>query len=454
MQGVSDKACLPNTRVQLLATIMDWVFDPTGTRCFYIYGTAGQGKSAVAHSVARQLEDMGVASSFFAFDRTTRDRAANQLFPTIVRKLAYVDQHHLEQLRGLRADLLETADIHDQCERLFLSCLRDYLVLTPIIIVIDALDECPNDSLDEKRTREALLKAITRCLKDDGLHHYIRFFITARLDPDIRSALIKDSPSTRLHSIDAAAETGADIRKFVSSRLVSSRDVACYVDIVVQAAQTHFECAAVLCRELTNGGKPMSSDARNKLIEQIRSQPGRSLYETYHMILETHLNITDEGCLSVYRQLLAWVLAVRQPQERAVFGKIAELTLPDEDTIGVLEGLGSLLTGTVANTQDPIRPLHTSFRDFVLDDKASGKFAIASDFATADAQLALACFRIMDERRVGLRYNACNLPSPYVYKKRVNNLNDITRHISPGLRYACRKISAHLSRSRSDDTSA
>ncbi|KAL1690695.1 hypothetical protein GGG16DRAFT_55096 [Schizophyllum commune] len=448
MQGASDKACLPNTRVQLLATIMDWVFDPTGTRCFYIYGTAGQGKSAVAHSVARQLEDMGVAASFFAFDRTTRDRAANQLFPTIVRKLAYVDQHHLEQLRGLRTDLLETNDIHDQCERLLLSCLHDYLVLTPIIIVIDALDECPNDSLDEKRTRQALLKAITRCLKDDCLHPYIRFFITARLDSDIRSALLNDSRSTRLHSIDAAAETEADIHKFVSSRLVDSRDVACYVDIVAQAAQTHFECAALLCRELTNGGRPMSRNARRDLIERVKSQPGRTLYETYHLILRTHLDKTDESCLSTYRQLLAWVLAVRQPQPYVVLHEIATLMLPEEDVTSVLEGLGSLLAGTVINSQEPIRSLHTSFRDFVLDAKASGLFAITSEFDAADSQLALACLRIMGRQESGLRYNICDLPSPFVYKKDIKDLSGcLIEHISSGLRYACRELSAHLSRS-------
>ncbi|KAL1723294.1 quinon protein alcohol dehydrogenase-like superfamily [Schizophyllum commune] len=446
MEAASKKACLPDTRVLLLETIMDWVFDPDGSRCFCLYGTAGQGKTAVAHSVARQLADMGVASPFFAFDRNNRERVASQLFPTIARSLAYVIQHQIEQLRKLRADQLETRDIPKQCERLFLSCLRDYLALTPIIIVIDALDECPNDNVDDQKDRESVLKAFIKCIATNGLHRNIRFFVTARLDPDIQTILSGNATLTRLYSIDAAAETRADIRRFVALEL-SDTKTAGYIDIVTDAAQTHFECAAVLCRELKNGGKPMSSDARNKLIERIESQPGRSLYETYQLILETHLDKTDAGCLSVYRQLLSWILTVRQPQSRAVFEEIVDLMLPREDVMGVLEGLGSLLTGTVANDQDPIRPLHTSFRDYVLDAEASGVFCITSEFDAADSQLALACFGIMGRPTNGLRYNICDLPSPFVYKEDVENLDGrLTEHVSPALHYACREISAHLSR--------
>ena len=69
-QAGTSKGCLPNTRVQLLASVMDWVFDPKGPRCLIIHGAAGKGKSAVANSAARILADMGAIAPFFAFDRT------------------------------------------------------------------------------------------------------------------------------------------------------------------------------------------------------------------------------------------------------------------------------------------------------------------------------------------------------------------------------------------------
>ena len=118
----------------------------------------------------------------------------------------------------------------------------------------------------------------------------------------------------------------------------------------------------------------------------------------------------------------------------------------------VLVHLGSLLTGTLAGDNQPIRPLHTSFRDFVLDAEASGPFTIKTAFAVADSQLALACFRLMGRKTIGLRYNICDLPSPFVYKEDVENLDGrLTEHVSPTLRYACREVAAHLSRCENAD---
>ena len=54
-QAGTSKGCLPNTRVQLLASVMDWVFDPKGPRCLIIHGAAGKGKSAVANSAANAV---------------------------------------------------------------------------------------------------------------------------------------------------------------------------------------------------------------------------------------------------------------------------------------------------------------------------------------------------------------------------------------------------------------
>ncbi|KAI4519739.1 WD40 repeat-like protein [Schizophyllum commune Loenen D] len=218
MQPASARECLPNTRVQLLETIMHWALDSTGIRSFLLYGTAGQGKSAVAHSVARQLGEMGVTVAFFAFDRVIHELSASQLFPTISKKLASRDPHYLKQLLALPVDLLETTDIADQCELLFLSCLRNHVVSKPTLIIIDALDECPNDSEDSMDRREELLRALRKCISDD-LHYRIRFLVTTRLESDIQDTFSDDSLLTRLHCIDTNADTNTDIRKFVASKL-------------------------------------------------------------------------------------------------------------------------------------------------------------------------------------------------------------------------------------------
>ncbi|KAI5891985.1 WD40 repeat-like protein [Schizophyllum commune H4-8] len=447
-QAGTSKGCRPNTRVQLLAAIMDWAFDTKGPRCLILHGTAGKGKSAVANSVACILADMGAVAPFFAFDRTNPTRHAHQLYPTLAEKLARYDQHYLDELRSLRTEQLETIDIKDQHRYLMLSALRLYQTRVPTIFVVDALDECRNDDDNSIGERATLIRTLCECIQDRELPPSIRFLITTRPDDTDIAKLLRDDETIVVgRSIDHEENTESDIRKVVEENLRGT-DASGLVDDVVHASQSLFECAAVLCRELTGPNQPKSSAARQDLIRNIRHEPGHPrLYEIYRLVLHTHIGTNDPIYLSTYRQFLAWVLSVRQPQPGVVFQEFAEVLLDGEKIDGMLVHLGSVLTGTLTGDGEPIRPLHTSFRDFVLDAEASGPFAIKPVFAAADSQLALACFGIMSRTGSGLRYNICDLPSPFVYKKDINDLNDrLTKQISPGLQYACRAVSEHLSR--------
>ncbi|KAL1747110.1 WD40-repeat-containing domain protein [Schizophyllum fasciatum] len=444
VQSGSSRACLPNTRVRLLNEIMEWVFSPASSRGLFLRGMAGMGKSAVAHRVTRLLADMGVPAPFFAFDRTRRAGQANQLFPTLAKQLARHDQQYLETLRALHAHQLESLDIQDQHTYLVSTSLCGCTPLVPIIFVIDALDECPNVDADSSGQRSTLLKMLQKCLADTHLHHYIRFFVTTRPDQDICNLFLGPNIPIGWRSIDDAEGTEMDIRTFVDSQLVNT-SVSELGDVITEAAQAHFECAAILCRELTGPRRPMTASKRHQLVERVKTEPGRPLYKTYRVILETHLDIEDKVCVSIYRQLLAWILLVREPQRRPVCQEIAKVVLPKEDVKDIIEGLGSLLSGTSVGDETPIRPLHASFRDFSLDPEESGIYNIAAELASGDAQMAYACFRLMNRPRLGLRSNLCDLPSPFVFKEDVDNLSDrIARYATPGLRYACLHGYAHL----------
>ncbi|KAG6809807.1 hypothetical protein H0H92_014669 [Tricholoma furcatifolium] len=74
------KACIPGTRVALLERIYRWALDPSGQRTLLLNGAGGMGKSAIAHTVARQLESSGDAIvPFFAFNRSIQERSSSQL---------------------------------------------------------------------------------------------------------------------------------------------------------------------------------------------------------------------------------------------------------------------------------------------------------------------------------------------------------------------------------------
>ncbi|KAG6827797.1 hypothetical protein H0H92_010432, partial [Tricholoma furcatifolium] len=115
----SSKACLEGTRVALLEQIYDWVEDPKGARVLLLSGAAGMGKSAVAHTVARDLENHGLAiAPFFAFDRSVQERSSSQLIPTWMRHLAEHNIEFFEYLHFLTDNELCSTDIANQYELL------------------------------------------------------------------------------------------------------------------------------------------------------------------------------------------------------------------------------------------------------------------------------------------------------------------------------------------------
>jgi hypothetical protein len=105
----------------------------------------------------------------------------------------------------------------------------------------------------------------------------------------------------------------------------------------------------------------------------------------------------------------------------------------------VIRPLGSLLSG-VADESSPVRPLHTSFRDFLIDKDRAGIFFI--DVSVQHRNLVFSCFRVM---KTELRFNICGLKTSYLHNNELmtyhaRNEDAITAHLS----YACRFGTDHL----------
>jgi hypothetical protein len=126
-----------------------------------------------------------------------------------------------------------------------------------------------------------------------------------------------------------------------------------------------------------------------------------------------------------------------------VFRAFATALLPDKerpDADKILSWLGSLLSGT-ASEDEPISPLHTSLRDFLLDANQSHAFSIDIGHRSQE-ELAWACLRIMN---TGLEFDICKLPTSFALNSQIEDLPQrVKEHISPGLRYACLATTQHL----------
>src|SRR5258708_6547751 len=136
---------------------------------------AGVGKSAVAHTVAHRCaeEDMLLSSLFFRTGETT---SPEHLFSTIARSLAIKHESHCAILMSILEDApsIATARFDDQFRKLVLELLRRRPPPedSPLVIVIDALDECD----------EGASVTLAKLLRDEisGLPRTIKFLVTSR----------------------------------------------------------------------------------------------------------------------------------------------------------------------------------------------------------------------------------------------------------------------------------
>ncbi|KAG1792137.1 uncharacterized protein HD556DRAFT_1537001 [Suillus plorans] len=159
----TSKCCLPNTRQDLLKDIQNWISstEEGAPRILWLSGTAGKGKSAVAHTIARWYIEHGGLGSCFCFDRTRQaDRRQDKIFTTIASELADCNpivRRALAQAVRDHNGLKRTPDIAKQWQELIIgpTSIASKAIAAPVLIVIEALDES-----GEANSREQILRLL------------------------------------------------------------------------------------------------------------------------------------------------------------------------------------------------------------------------------------------------------------------------------------------------------
>ncbi|RSL98873.1 hypothetical protein CEP52_010064 [Fusarium oligoseptatum] len=196
----ADVACHPNTRVELLKTIYEWTHDHQSPRVFWLQGLAGTGKSTISHTVARDLKGDALGASFF-FKRGDGERDnARHLFTTIAyqlaRKLPLLCKHICDAIEN-DPQMVE-GHLSVQFQGLILGPLKrlqDQGFTRTLLVVIDALDEC-----EQETHREAIIDLLTKSQLRN-----LKVFITSRPEFDIRNRFSYANGTYRdlvLHRVD------------------------------------------------------------------------------------------------------------------------------------------------------------------------------------------------------------------------------------------------------------
>jgi len=124
---VKGKKCLDGTRTKILNEILDWInnTDPATPPILWLHGQAGRGKSAIAHTIALQAQNLGMLGSCFCFNRTRHHEGLHvKLFTTIAHHLADGDLRLWQILAEVIANdysLRDTADIAEQWQKFILK---------------------------------------------------------------------------------------------------------------------------------------------------------------------------------------------------------------------------------------------------------------------------------------------------------------------------------------------
>ena len=367
------KKCLDDTRTDVLNEVVDWInnTDATTPPIFWLYGQAGKGKSAIAHTIALQAQNLGMLGSCFCFSRVRQHEGLlTKLFPTIARDLTDRDL----RLRPLVAEVItnnrslrDTADIAEQWQRLIIEPLSrlEGSSTGNVVVVIDALDESGAEA-----TRAAFLHVLAA--NDARLPANIRILLTSRPLVDIGEVL-KTSQHVQARSLDDidAEVTIRDIGLYIYTRLKSFGDTFSDEDLQRLAAKSDgvFEWARLACDFISQRIKII---AQKRLLEIMSHAPGdgRTLLDAMYTTFLKELTSGLSDVLAVFRSVMRQLLWVKRPLPisaldlmRARFPRAV-----DRYPVGdVLQLMASLLSGTT-EVFTAVRPLHASFYDFLLDE--------------------------------------------------------------------------------------
>ena len=428
--------------------IINWVNNPASERGLVLFGQAGTGKSSIAHEIARQFDKMNRLSSSFIFLRREQSvRKAYHLFTTLARNLA--DRYPsfkiaLGKVVKDKTDLrVGTRDYHTLFESLILEPLRDLHIVGPILVVIDALDES-GDTTGKRGLHAFLAENLER------LPSNFRVVITSRPEHAIVSALDR-APSVKIKDMndaELAAETHRDILTFLRGELPTDK-FGDYIEALAAKAGRLFQWAAVASQLVLDPPEDFNYDEETcikHLLESSINRRGQDpLDELYNEVLGGYFK--GQEVRDLFRSVVGQLITSIEPlpiRSLITLRQHASYNKSDAAVTGLLRRLGSLLSNVNSSDNSlPIIPLHTSFRDFLINQDKSGDFCVR--IRDAHYELAHSCLNLLLDPVDGLKFNICKLETSYLANDDVEDLTTrVDEHIPPALLYACRFWDDHL----------
>jgi hypothetical protein len=217
------------------------------------------------------------------------------------------------------------------------------------------------------------------------------------------------------------------------------------IQALVELAVPLFIFAATACRYIAD--RRDNPTKRLEIVLQYQSASHVSqLDRTYLPILSQLFDDEDEAGkqrrTSEFRDIVGSIVVLKSPL--SISSLACLLQISKEDIKCRLDSLHSVLS--IPDSENlPVRLLHLSFRDFLIDSQKKGKSPFWVDERKIHERLASKCLELLSSPE-GLRQNMCKLPNLGTLK---SGIDEQKRAIcsSPELQYACCYWVHHLEQS-------
>ncbi|KAK6850547.1 WD40-repeat-containing domain protein [Apiospora arundinis] len=400
--------CLRDTRVDLLRKIDEWIQSPNAKAMFWLNGMAGTGKSTISRTLAQTASASGCLGATFFFKRGEGDRGGvSKFFSTLAAQLCSREPAVIPHIQAaIDSDpAIFGKAMREQIEKLIFQPLSKISGAADkdraLLIVVDALDECEHEE-DVKRFIH--LFSNSKSIQSPRL----KIFLTSRPDLPMHlgfTAIKEEYQHFILHKV-ATSVIEHDIQVFFNSELTrvkndynasvaEDRHIPAVwpseddMRILVKMAVPLFIFAATVCRFVADRRLGVPADQLQEIISYRATAQVSQLDATY---MPNFLG--------------------------------AAISIPD-------------------SSEQPIRLLHPSFRDFLLDPENRENNQFWIDGKEVHRRLATECLRVMNS---SLLTDICQVQAPGTALSEIDP-ERIKEHLQPEIQYACRYWVYHLEHS-------
>jgi hypothetical protein len=367
--------------------------------------------------------------------------------PTLHQYICHAVNEHSDIASQSLGDQWQQLVLHPLSKLDGCSCYSSY------VLVVDALDECDDDS----NIRIILqLLAETRSLEKVQL----RVFLTSRPEIPIRSGFYQIPDAEHqdfvLHSISPSV-VDHDISLYLEYNLrLIGQELSLGADwpggdtiqCLVYNASGLFIWAATACRFIREV-KRFTATRLGTILgsSTTMNAPERHLNEIYITVLKHSVSpeYTAEEKMELYsmlRNVVGSTVILLSPL--SVYSLSRLLKIPKEDIDQTLEDLHSVLDVPKDQTL-PLRLHHPSFRDFLLNNDRCKDPDFWVDKKQAHQTLANSCIGLMS---TSLKQDICGLDAPGILVTDVES-SRVERSLPPAVQYACLYWIPHLQKSGS-----